>query len=211
MDNYQQQRNAMVERQIEARGVRDPRVLTAMRVIPRHEFVDAARRAYAYDDGPLPIGLGQTISQPYIVAWMTELLELKLDDHVLEIGTGCGYQTAVLSKVARHVYSIERVPDLSRQAALALSRIGITNVSLKVGDGFEGWPAHAPYPAILCAAAPVEIPDALTRQLAEGGRMVLPVGPSQAQDMVRLTKLNGRIERESLGPVTFVPMILGTQ
>jgi protein-L-isoaspartate(D-aspartate) O-methyltransferase len=209
MDLYEQQRSAMVERQIEERGVRDPRVLAAMRAVPRHEFIDVARRAYAYDDGPLPIGLGQTISQPYIVAWMTELLGLKPDDHVLEIGTGCGYQTAVLAKVARYVYSIERMADLSAQAALTLSRIGITNVSLRVGDGFDGWPLHAPYPAILCAAAPAEIPEALTRQLAEGGRMVLPVGPSRAQDMVRLTKANGRIERESLGAVAFVPMILG--
>jgi protein-L-isoaspartate(D-aspartate) O-methyltransferase len=209
MDEYAKQRENMVERQIAARGVRDPRVLAAMRAIPRHEFVDMARRDYAYDDGPLPIGLGQTISQPYIVAWMTELLELKPEDHVLEIGTGSGYQTAVLSRVARHVYSIERVAELSRQAALTLSRIGVTNASLKVGDGFEGWPEFAPYPAILCAAAPIEVPEVLTRQLAEGGRMVLPVGPSRAQDMLRLTKVHGRIERESLGPVAFVPMVAG--
>jgi protein-L-isoaspartate(D-aspartate) O-methyltransferase len=209
MDDYVKQRHAMVARQIEARGVRDPRVLAAMCAVPRHEFVDNARRAYAYEDGPLPIGLGQTISQPYIVAWMTELLELAPEDHVLEVGTGCGYQTAVLARVAKHVYSIERVRELSSQAALTLSRIGATNVTLKVGDGFEGWPEQAPYPAILCAAAPLEIPEVLTRQLAEGGRMVLPVGPSRAQEMLRLRKINGRIERESLGAVAFVPMVAG--
>jgi protein-L-isoaspartate(D-aspartate) O-methyltransferase len=209
MDNYAQQRLDMVSRQIETRGVHDPRVLAAMRAVPREEFVDAARREFAYGDAPLPIGLGQTISQPYIVAWMTELLGLSPAERVLEIGTGCGYQTAVLAHVAKHVYSIERVPGLSAQAALTLSRIGITNATLKVGDGFEGWAELAPWRAILCAAAPVEIPETLTRQLAEGGRMVLPIGPTRLQRMVRITKANGRLEQESLGDVTFVPMILG--
>lgn len=192
--------------------MRDPRVLAAMRAVPRHEFVDLARREHAYEDGPLPIGLQQTISQPYIVAWMTELLELQPQDHVLEIGTGCGYQTAVLSKVARHVYSIERMGDLSRQAALTLTRCGITNVTLQVGDGYEGWPEHAPYPCILSAAAPVEIPESLTRQLSPGGRLVVPVGGHNFQELLRITKQpDNSLKREYLGKVAFVPLVHGVE
>ena len=200
----------MVNRQIVARGVHDPRVLQAMRDVRRHEFVDAARQPFAYEDRPLPIGLGQTISQPYIVAWMSELLRIKVGDSVLEIGTGCGYQTAVLAKLASHVYSIELIDALSQQAALNLTRAGATNVSLRVGDGFDGWPEHAPYQCIMTAAAPAEVPENLTRQLDVGGRLVLPVGERGYQQMTRVTKReDGSLQTEQLGLVAFVPMLRG--
>jgi protein-L-isoaspartate(D-aspartate) O-methyltransferase len=208
MTNFDELRERMVERQIVARGIRGERVLEAMREVRRHEFLDAARQRYAYEDHPLPIGLGQTISQPYIVAWMTELLKIGPEDEVLEIGTGCGYQTAVLSQLARHVYSIEIHEALSQQAALNLTRAGVTNVSLKAGDGFDGWPEHAPYPCIVTAAAPAEVPEELTRQLAVGGRMVLPIGGRGYQQMTRLTKReDGSLQIEELGLVAFVPMV----
>ena len=198
----------MVARQIVARGIKDPRVLQAMRDVRRHEFVNLASQPYAYDDRPLSIGLGQTISQPYIVAWMTELLAPTPSQHVLEIGTGCGYQTAVLAQLTRHVYSIERIDDLSSQAALNLNRAGITNVSLAVGDGFEGWPAHAPYPCIIVTAAPPIVPPELLNQLGPGGRIVMPVGGAGAQQMVRITRrADGSLHREELGAVSFVPML----
>lgn len=208
MTDFDRQRERMVQRQIIARGVRDRRVLDAMRNVRRHEFVDAARQPNAYEDRPLSIGLGQTISQPYIVAWMTELLQIEPEDHVLEIGTGCGYQTAVLAQLAKHVYSIELHADLSSQAALNLSRTGVTNVSLKVGDGYEGWAEFAPYPCIIVAAAPAEVPAVLTSQLEVGGRLVLPVGARGYQEMTRVTKQqDGTLKEERLGAVAFVPMI----
>lgn len=210
MTDFDHEREKMVARQIAARGVKDPRVLQAMREVRREEFVDARRAHCAYDDGPLPIGKGQTISQPYIVAWMTELLGIGPDDVVLEIGTGCGYQTAVLAMLAKHVYSIERIAELSQQAALNLARAGVTNVTLEVGDGYEGWPQHAPYPCIISAAAPADVPEALTRQLAPGGRLVLPVGGRSFQEMVRVTKQpDGSLKREYLGNVAFVPLVHG--
>ena len=208
MPDYAKLREQMVAGQIAARGITDPRVLIAMREVRRHEFVDARQASRAYADSPMSIGLGQTISQPYIVAWMTELLRIGRADQVLEIGTGCGYQTAVLGCLAAHVYSVELQPDLSRQAALNLSRAGITNVSLRVGDGFEGWQEHAPYPCIIATAAPLEIPDELTRQLASGGRLVLPVGSHGNQQMLRITKgKDGALAQEALGRVAFVPML----
>lgn len=212
MTDFNSEREKMVARQIAARGVKDPRVLQAMREVRREEFVDALRAHYAYDDGPLPIGKGQTISQPYIVAWMTELLQIGTDDIVLEIGTGCGYQTAVLARLAKHVYSMERIAELSQQAALNLARAGVTNVTLAVGDGYEGWPEHAPYPCIISAAAPTDVPEALTRQLAPGGRLVLPVGGRSFQEMVRVTKQpDGSLKREYLGNVAFVPLVHGIE
>jgi protein-L-isoaspartate(D-aspartate) O-methyltransferase len=208
MTDFQKLREQMVTRQIMARGVTDRRVLDAMRSVARHEFVDARNQLSAYADGPLPIGLGQTISQPYIVAWMTELLRIAPDEHVLEIGTGCGYQTAVLAHLARHVYSIELHADLSAQASLNLTRAGVTNVTLLVGDGYQGWPEFAPYPCIIAAAAPPEVPEALARQLAVGGRLVLPVGGRGYQEMTRVTRQpDGSLKRETLGQVAFVPMV----
>lgn len=208
MPDFDKLRERMVAGQIAARGVRDERVLQAMRDVRRHEFVDAARQKYAYEDHPLPIGMGQTISQPYIVAWMSELLQIGEDDSVLEIGTGCGYQTAVLARLASHVYSIELHAELSQQAALNLTREGVTNVSLKVGDGYEGWPERAPYPCIIAAAAALEVPETLTRQLAVGGRLVMPIGARSVQQMVRVRKReDGSLSTQELGAVAFVPMV----
>ena len=171
-----EERNEMVRTQIQARGVRDPRVLQAMREVKRHLFVPGESAEDAYEDYPLPIGEGQTISQPYIVALMTELLELQPDDKVLEIGTGSGYQAAILSRLAREVRSIEIVPSLAETAGKRLDLLGYDNVHLRVGDGYKGWPDEAPFDAIIVTAAPPEIPQALVDQLAEGGRMVVPVG-----------------------------------
>lgn len=197
----------MVKRQIEARGVRDPAVLAAMREVRRHEFVDAKIAARAYEDRPLPISHNQTISQPYVVGWMSELLELDRTLDVLEIGTGCGYQTAILARICRHVYSLELVPELSRQAAINLQRAGVENVTLRVGDGHAGWPGRE-FERILAAAAAVKVPEALTRQLAPGGRMVLPIGPRERQQMTLVVKdAGGRLETRQLGPVAFVPLL----
>jgi protein-L-isoaspartate(D-aspartate) O-methyltransferase len=182
-------------------------VLAAMREIRRHEFVDAG--AIAYEDRPVPIGHGQTISQPYIVAWMSELLQVEPGHDVLEIGTGCGYQTAVLARLCRHVYSVEVVPELSRQAAINLRRAGITNATLKVGDGRAGWPGGGEFPRIITAAASLDVPDALTRQLAPGGRMVLPIGPPRRQQMTLLTRKEEGVTGTELGAVSFVPLVHG--
>lgn len=209
---FETEREHMVRRQIAGRVISDPRVLAAMREIHRHEFISVNHMGHAYDDGPLQIGHGQTISQPYIVAWMSELLEVEPDMKILEVGTGCGYQTAVLGKLAHHVFSIERIEALSRQAEINLRRAGIDNVTLKVGDGYLGWPEYAPFPRILAAAAPSEIPVALTNQLAPGGVLVSPVGPRSNQTMIRIRKLeDGTLERESLGAVAFVPLLPGEQ
>lgn len=208
--DFDSQREQMVQRQISGRGITDPRVLSAMHEVRRHEFVEVERREFAYRDGPLQIGHGQTISQPYIVAWMSELLEVEPDMNVLEVGTGCGYQTAVLARLARHVYSIERIPALSRQAEINLERAGVENITLKVGDGCEGWREFAPYPCILVAAAHVEVPNALLDQLAPRGVLVMPVGPRSMQQMVRVRKReDGRLVRETLGAVAFVPLLPG--
>lgn len=200
-------REQMVKRQIEARGVTDADVLAAMREISRHEFVPAPMATRAYEDRPLPIGHDQTISQPYVVAWMSELLQPDAGLDVLEIGTGCGYQTAILARLFRHVYSIELVPELARQAGLNLQRAGIGNVTLKVGDGHAGWPGRD-FPRILTAAAARKIPEVLARQLERGGRMVLPVGARDRQQMTLIVKAaNGTLQTTELGPVAFVPML----
>jgi protein-L-isoaspartate(D-aspartate) O-methyltransferase len=201
-----QARQRMVEEQIAARGVRDARVLAAMRKIPRHLFVPPQMLPYAYADEPLPIGHGQTISQPYIVAFMSEALELKPHERVLEIGTGSGYQAAVLAELAREVYSIEIVEPLGNEAAERLKRLGYTNVKLRIGDGYRGWPEAAPFDAIMVTAAPDHVPPALVEPLREGGRLVLPVGRF-FQELIRIRRTPKGTQQESLLPVRFVPMV----
>jgi protein-L-isoaspartate(D-aspartate) O-methyltransferase len=196
----------MVDSQIVARGVRDPRVLTAMREVPRHLFVDPAQRGEAYEDHPLPIAGNQTISQPYIVALMTELLDLQPNDTVLEIGTGSGYQGAVLSRLAKEVYSIEIVPELARDAGERLRQLGYANVTVKEGDGYRGWPEHAPFDGIIVTAAPSRIPEPLLEQLAPRGRMVIPVGDFFQELKVFSKDAGGKITEKDILPVRFVPM-----
>jgi protein-L-isoaspartate(D-aspartate) O-methyltransferase len=197
----------MVERDLKGRGIKDPRVLAAMGAIPRHEFVPEKQRAAAYEDRPLPIGAGQTISQPYIVAFMSEALELTGKERVLEIGTGSGYQTAVLARLAAAVYSIEIVAALSDQAKTNLAPLGFTNIELRVGDGFFGWEEKAPYDAILLTAASPKVPEPLWRQLRNGGRMLMPRGePGQTQRLIRVRKVAGKEVVEDLSAVIFVPL-----
>ncbi len=200
------QRREMVEQQIRARGVRDARVLTALGRVPRERFVPASLRGRAYDDSPLPIGFDQTISQPYIVAYMSEALGVEPDDTVLEIGTGSGYQAAVLGEIARRVYTIEIVPDLARRAAATLQELGYANIQVRAGDGYAGWPEHAPFDRIIVTAAPKEVPAPLLEQLAAGGRLVIPVGEQgQTQWMTIVDKTElGVVSRRTL-PVQFVP------
>jgi protein-L-isoaspartate(D-aspartate) O-methyltransferase len=199
-------REAMVARQIAARGVEDPRVLGAMRKVPRHAFVPEDIGHLAYEDEPLPIGESQTISQPYIVAYMTETLALRPKDKVLEVGTGSGYQTAVLAELAAEVWTVEIVESLSRRARAVLSALGYTNIRFKVGDGSAGWPEAAPFDAIMVTASPEAIPSALQDELLDGGRMILPVG-AEYQELVRITREGGRFRKECLLPVRFVPLI----
>jgi protein-L-isoaspartate(D-aspartate) O-methyltransferase len=204
-DSWLPQRRQMVDEQIAQRGIRQAEVLRAMETVPRHLFVPADQRERAYGDHPLPIGWGQTISQPYVVALMTELLRLDGNDKVLEIGTGSGYHAAVLSRVAGEVYSVEIIADLGRQASSTLSQLGYGNVRVRVGDGYQGWPEHAPFDAIILTAAPTKIPQPLIDQLKVGGRMVVPVG-SFLQDLQLITKTATGIEKRTVAPVRFVPM-----
>ncbi|MCM2464848.1 protein-L-isoaspartate(D-aspartate) O-methyltransferase [Methanoculleus oceani] len=201
------EREEMVEFQIRARGVGDRRVLAAMRKIPRHLFVPKGFERAAYEDRPLPIGEGQTISQPYIVAVMTEQLELKPHDRVLEIGTGSGYQAALLAELAGTVISVERLPDLAERARKNFARAGVTGVTVVIGDGTQGYPPEAPYDAVIVTAASPDIPKPLIDQLAEGGRLIAPVGPRECQDLVKLVKREGRVDKIPLGGVCFVPLI----
>jgi protein-L-isoaspartate(D-aspartate) O-methyltransferase len=197
----------MVKEQIEARGIGDAAVLGAMRATPRHLFVPASLQSNAYEDHPLPIGHGATISQPYVVAWMTELLQPAKTDRVLEIGTGSGYQAAVLSQLARSVYTIEIVPELARSSAKRLAALGYRNVAVREGDGYQGWPEKAPFERIILTAAPKEIPQALLDQLAPGGRLVAPVGTGFDQTLRVVDKdRNGAMHSRSVGSVVFVPM-----
>jgi protein-L-isoaspartate(D-aspartate) O-methyltransferase len=198
-------RLAMVQHQIEVRGVRDAKTLAAMRHVPRHLFVPKAPLSTAYGDHPVPIGNNQTISQPYIVAFMTEALELQGGEKVLEIGTGSGYQAAVIAEIARRVYTIEIVEPLGRRARTVLDQCGYTNIEFLIGDGYRGWPEHAPFDAIIVTAAPDHIPQPLIEQLKPGGRMVIPVGEF-AQQLLKITKRDGELHYESLLPVRFVPM-----
>jgi protein-L-isoaspartate(D-aspartate) O-methyltransferase len=204
---YAVDRERMVRDQIEARGVSDRRVLAAMRAVPRHLFVPAYQRDAAYRDTPLAIGQGQTISQPYIVALMTELLELAGDERVLEIGTGSGYQAAILGWLAAEVVTIERFSSLAQEARDRLAALGCSNVRVEVGDGSRGWPEGAPYDAIVVTAASPGVPDPLPDQLADGGRLVVPVGPRWTQHLVRVRREGGAFKRETLIGVAFVPLI----
>ncbi len=206
-DGYALRRRRMVEDQIAARGIRDPRLLKVMGEIPRHLFVDEALWSQAYNDHPLAIGEKQTISQPYIVALMTEALGLTGREKVLEIGTGSGYQTAVLAKLCDWVFSLERLLALSRRAQKVLEQLGIFNVNLVTGDGSKGWPAEAPYDAIIVTAGSPSIPAPLTRQLAEGGRLVIPVGDHFLQTLYRVTRRGDQLIQEDLGGCRFVDLI----
>jgi protein-L-isoaspartate(D-aspartate) O-methyltransferase len=198
-------REKMVRAQIEARGIKDRAVLGAMRRVRRHQFVPWFYRSFAYEDRPLPIGEGQTISQPYIVALMTELLGLTGKERVLEIGTGSGYQAAILAELAAYVYTIEILSPLAERADELLKRLGYKNILVKCGDGYLGWEEYAPFDAIIVTCAPEEIPQTLVEQLAEGGRMVIPVG-SVYQELKLIEKKNGKVEVRSIIPVRFVPM-----
>ena len=204
-DPTAERRRRMVDTQIRARGISDPRVLAAMASVPRHQFVPDTVRAQAYDDYPLPIGAQQTISQPYIVALMTSLLELSGDEKVLEIGTGSGYQAAVLAELAREVYTIETLEPLSATAQRALGLLGYRNIQFRVGDGWAGWPEAAPFDEIIVTAAPEKVPQPLLDQLKVGGRLVIPVG-SFFQDLLVLTKTANGLEKKNVIPVRFVPM-----
>lgn len=199
------ERERMVDTQIESRGIRDSRVLEALRTVPRHRFVPPALQDQAYADTPLPIGSNQTISQPYIVAYMTEALRLPPDAAVLEIGTGSGYQAAVLGAVAREVYSIEIVPELAERSARVLDDLGYDNIHLRTGDGYRGWPEAAPFDGIMVTAAPDHVPPALVEQLAVGARLVIPVGRF-SQDMRVVTRTADGSVTETTIPVRFVPM-----
>jgi len=202
-----QARRRMVEEQIEARGVTDARVLEAMSRVPRHEFVPAGRRSAAYEDTPLPIGLGQTISQPYIVALMTELVQPEPGDRLLEIGTGSGYQAAVAAELVAEVYTIEIIPELAASAAERLDRLGVSNAFVREGDGYLGWPEQGPFDGILVTAGAPDIPEPLIDQLKPGARMVIPVGdPSSVQILQVIEKLpGGEVEVRDIIPVRFVP------
>lgn len=207
--DYDTQRERMVRQQIEARGVKDPQVLKALRATPRHLFIPPQYRDSAYADHPVPIGQGQTISQPYIVGVMTELLEVRREHKVLEIGTGSGYQSAVLSPLASQVYSIEIVAPLAEQARGLLKQLGLHNITVRQGDGYKGWPEQAPFDRIILTAAPPEIPDILIAQLKPGGRLVAPVGRGD-QDLVVLEKdQKGKVRQTSVLAVRFVPMVPG--
>jgi protein-L-isoaspartate(D-aspartate) O-methyltransferase len=210
-DPWVAQRHAMVDTQIAARGVRDERVLAALRAVPRHEFVSEAERPYAYDDHPLPIGHDQTISQPYIVALMTALARPAATDRALEVGTGSGYQAAVLSRLVAHVHTIELEGDLASTARARLARLGYANVTTRQGDGYDGWPDAAPFEIIVVTAAPEVVPPALLAQLKPGGRMVIPVGSVHGvQDLLLIEKhAAGTTTTRSVIPVRFVPLRRG--
>ncbi len=204
---FEAERRRMVETQIEARGVRDPRVLRAMETVPRHLFVPEGLRGRAYADEPLPIGEGQTISQPYIVAYMTEALALRGGEKVLEVGTGSGYQTAVLAELAAEVYTIELVEDLSTRARETLDRLGYGNIRFRVGDGSLGWPEAAPFGAVMVTAAAAKVPAALEGQLGTGGTMIVPVG-TDLQELMLVRREKKGLRRERLLPVRFVPLVI---
>jgi protein-L-isoaspartate(D-aspartate) O-methyltransferase len=203
--DYPEEREQMVHGQIEARGVKDARTLDAMRKVPRHLFVPAGLASEAYADHPLPIGHRQTISQPYIVAFMTEALHLKGGETVLEVGTGSGYQAAVLAEIVARVYTIEIVTPLAEESRERLKRLGYDNVQVRAGDGYQGWPEAAPFDAIIVTAAAPRIPEPLKQQLRDGGRLILPVGDSW-QELVVVTRRGERYDEERILPVRFVPM-----
>lgn len=199
-------RERMVMEQLMPRGIHEERVLAAMSKVPREEFVPEDLRAVSYTDQPLPIGHGQTISQPFIVAFMTEELGLQPTDRVLEIGTGSGYQAAILAELVAEVYSIEIIEPLAKTAEATLQRLGYKNVHVKLGDGYKGWPEHAPFDAVIVTCAPDHIPQPLVDQTKEGGRMIIPVGPAGDQQLYLLEKKQGELRRQAVSPVRFVPM-----
>lgn len=205
-DSYKAMREQMVKNQIEARGITDPEILRSMRKVPRHLLVPEDQREYAYEDRPLPIGEGQTISQPYIVAYMTDLIAPKKYMKVLEIGTGSGYQAAVLAEMVEEVYTIEIVENLGKGAKKDLDNLGYTNINFLIGDGYQGWKENSPFDAIIVTAAAEKVPQPLIDQLKEGGKMVIPVGPEgKVQELLLLEKSKGQIKTTNLGPVRFVP------
>lgn len=201
------ERQKMVEQQLQPRGIRDQRVLAAMGKVPREEFLPDKLRAQAYADSALPIGHDQTMSQPFIVAFMTEQLRPQPNDRVLEIGTGTGYQTAILAELVKDVYTIEIIDPLAKDASARLARLGYNNAHVKVGDGFQGWPDVAPFDEIIVTCAPDKVPPPLTQQLKDGGRMIVPVGTGIDQQLYLLEKKNGQLAQTAILPVRFVPMI----
>lgn len=209
-DRYQAMREKMVEFQIELRGVKDPVVLRAMRKVPRHLFLPASQRDSAYDDSPLPIGFGQTISQPYIVAYMTECLNPQKGHRILEVGTGSGYQAAILAEIVDTVYTIEIIPELGKRANERLSALGYKNVTVKIGDGYEGWKEHAPFDGIMVTAGAESIPPPLIEQLKDGGKMIIPVGSAyMVQNLILVEKHGKEVSTRNLIPVRFVPFQRG--
>lgn len=196
----------MVEEQMAARGISDPATLEAMRAVPRHEFLPLRLRGEAYGDYPLPIGYGQTISQPYIVAFMTEAIRPRPGEKILEVGAGSGYQAAILAQMGADVYTVEIVEPLAEMAAQTLERLGYKNAHVRHGDGYRGWPEHAPFDAVIVTCAPDKIPPDLVTQLKDGGRMIIPVGGGMEQELVLLRKNGEQIEKQSVLPVRFVPM-----
>ncbi len=205
--NFARKRNQMVKEQLEARGISNPRLLEAFRKVPRHLFIEEALQNQAYEDYPLPIGDGQTISQPYMVALMIDALRLMGKEKVLEIGTGSGYQTALLAELAEEVYSIERIPSLAHRAISTLNRMEYFNVTIRIGDGTFGWPEKAPFEGIIVSAGAPEIPEVLKGQLAPGGRLVIPVGSRSVQNLFRVTHTPNGFKTENLGGCTFVKLV----
>jgi protein-L-isoaspartate(D-aspartate) O-methyltransferase len=209
--DFAAQRQRMVEKQLKFRGIKDERVLAAMAKVAREEFIPVDARPSAYEDGPLPIGYDQTISQPYVVAFMTEQLRPKPSDRVLEIGSGSGYQAAILAELVADVYTIEIVKPLAKSAEATLQRLGYNNVHIKAGDGYKGWPEEAPFDAVIVTCAPEKVPQPLVDQLKEGGRMVIPVGERFAQQLYLLEKKDGQLKKSVTLPVRFVPMLRDTE
>ncbi len=205
--DYNKKRDVMISNQLVARGIKDPATLIAMRKVSREQFVPENMKQYAYQDNPLRIGSGQTISQPYIVAFMTQILQLESSDKVLEIGTGSGYQAAVLAEIVKTVYTIEIVEELGVSAKKTLKELGYDNVTVRIGDGYNGWKEHEPFDAIIVTAGIENIPQPLLDQLADGGRMIIPVGPSNRRNLVLVTKKNGKIKIKKVLPVRFVPFV----
>ena len=207
VSDYAVKREKMIREQIEFRGIKDARVLEAMRKVERHLFVPPSLASAAYGDHPLQIGYGQTISQPYIVAFMTEALALTPGMKVLEIGTGSGYQAAILAELCDSVFTVEIVPELGQQARRLLSMLGYNNVLVRVGDGYQGWAAHAPYQAVIVTCSPTHIPRPLIDQMAEGGKMIIPVGEHDSQELIMLVKTKDKLKQRAVLPVRFVPMV----
>jgi protein-L-isoaspartate(D-aspartate) O-methyltransferase len=205
--DFKKERLAMVEEQLRRRGIHDQRLLEVMANIPRHSFVSSDYQHAAYEDRPLPIGEGQTISQPYMVAVMTQSLELKGDERVLEIGTGSGYQTAILAELGKTIFTVERIQELLFRAQKILQELGYENISFLTGDGTKGWPEKAPFDGIIVTAGAPEIPQTLTSQLAEGGRLVIPVGPRYTQTLYKVTRKRNQFMEEDLTGCVFVPLV----